>query len=306
MTGPGIALAQPVWQCGDWLGNVADDFGVDWTVTTETGWSARPAPRTNDTDRDDADGDYVGPSTYSARTITLQGTAVADSPREMNAAKDRFLAAGAILNQDLLFIEYGRDLIRQALVRPADTWTAADHGPLAFDFQLVVKAADPRKYNAYETSIDMVLPHDAPAAGDIYLDMFTGTYGTLTSGWPFPWPLPWQFNKTIGGVYTVNNIGSYPTLPTYLITGPVALPAITNSTTGEQLKLNIVLAAGETLLVDVSAEAVLLNGTTPRQAVIGVNSRFPTLAPGSNRLVFTAGVYSADSICTLTYRDAWI
>lgn len=306
MTSPGIAIAQPVWQVGDWLGNIEDDFGVDWTVTSEDGWSSRPAPRLNDTDRDDADGDYTGQATYSSRTITLQGTAVATSPIGMNLAKDRFLAAGATLNQDLLFMEYGRALIRQAMVRPSDQWRAADHGPIAFDFQVVVKAADPRKYSAFEKSLEMVLAHDPPDAGDIYIDQFTYNYATVSSGWPFPWPFPWRFGQVIGGSYTLNNDGSYTTLPTYLITGPVSFPAIINATTGEALTLNISLLTGESILVDVASEAVLLNGTTPRQSVIGLNSRFPTLVPGPNRLIYQAGNYSATSSCTVRYRDAWI
>jgi len=112
-----------------------------------------------------------------------------------------------------------------------------------------------------------------------------------TSGAHFPATFNMTFGTSSGGSFQMNNTGSYITAPFFTITGPVAYPIITNQTTGQQIKLNIVIGAGDTLAVDCQSGTVTLNGVN-RNNTVDITTSFFGLLPGVN----TIGYGSSDSI----------
>ncbi|GGH93715.1 phage tail domain-containing protein [Arthrobacter liuii] len=111
-----------------------------------------------------------------------------------------------------------------------------------------------------------------------------------TSGMTFPATFDLKFGASAGGNIQLNNTGSYQTAPYFTITGPVSYPIITNQTTGQQIKLNIVIGQGDTLTVDCQSGTVTLNGAN-RNNTVDITTSFFQLAPGNNSI----GYGSADS-----------
>lgn len=112
-----------------------------------------------------------------------------------------------------------------------------------------------------------------------------------TSGATFPATFDLTFGASSGGSLQMNNTGAYPTAPFFTITGPVSYPIITNQTTGQQIKLNIVIGAGDTLAIDCQSGTVTLNGAN-RNNTVDISTTFFGLAPGNNAI----GYGSADSV----------
>lgn len=112
-----------------------------------------------------------------------------------------------------------------------------------------------------------------------------------TSGATFPASFDLTFGASSGGSFQLNNTGSYPTSPFFTITGPVSYPIIMNQSTGQQIKLNTTLVAGDTLTVDCQSGTVTLNGAN-RNNVVDITTTFFTLTPGNNSI----GYGSADSV----------
>ena len=112
-----------------------------------------------------------------------------------------------------------------------------------------------------------------------------------TSGATFPATFDLTFGASSGGSFQMDNTGAYPTAPFFTITGPVAYPIITNQTTGERIKLNIVLGATDKLGIDCQSGTVTLNGSANRNNAVGISTTFFQLAPGTN----TIGFASSDS-----------
>jgi Phage tail protein len=113
-----------------------------------------------------------------------------------------------------------------------------------------------------------------------------------TSGTRFPATFNLTFGASSGGSFQMVNTGAYATPPYFTITGPVSYPIITNNTTGQQIKLNIVLGATDILGIDCQSGTVTLNGTANRNNTVGVNTTFFHLTPDVN----TIGFASSDSI----------
>lgn len=111
-----------------------------------------------------------------------------------------------------------------------------------------------------------------------------------TAGATFPATFNMTFGSSSGGSFQMDNTGEYTTAPFFTITGPVSYPIISNQTTGEQIKLNIVLGAGDKLAIDCQSGTVSLNGVN-RNNTVDISTTFFGLLPDIN----TIGFASADS-----------
>ncbi|WP_433513895.1 fibronectin type III domain-containing protein [Nonomuraea sp. CA-143628] len=138
-------LASPVYRLGGWAGNARDVHGVTWTVEKEEGWSSSATPITLGADSDNADGGFDGPGRYGPRIVTLSGTAVADSRIAMLAAQERLTGVLPPSGIGVLRVAEAH-LTRQAAVRLEDTVEVTDRDALSFDWNLVVKASNPRRF----------------------------------------------------------------------------------------------------------------------------------------------------------------
>jgi hypothetical protein len=87
---------------------------------------------------------------------------------------------------------------------------------------------------------------------------------------------------------TVTNNGYYPANPYFTLGGPLTNPTITNSATGQVLKLNITLGDMDFLEIDTQSGNVTLNGQANRNNAVAVGSSFFKLPPGDTILDFTS------------------
>ncbi|MEL3944503.1 phage distal tail protein [Streptomyces sp. LNU-CPARS28] len=123
------------------------------------------------------------------------------------------------------------------------------------------------------------------------------------------WPLNFGAPGSTGTVTAVNE-GDAEAHPLITFRGPVALPSITNLSTGAVLEYDIELAADDELLVDTAAGTVTLNRTASRlytATARSVPESTFTLAPGAAALSFRAAPGSTDprAACSLRWRSAY-
>lgn len=261
----------PRYYLGGWVGNVTDEHGVDWIVTSEDGWSSSPPVRPRQEDRETGDGSWAGPGSYSARVISLAGTAIAPDRVGMLAAKDRIKACITARSKSLLRVEEDH-LTRQALVRLTDQIDLADKGSTGFTWTLVVTADDPRRYAAEP----MIGSTRLPAAEDVgrtYPRTYPRTYGGYTPGH--------------SGAVQVTQRGDYDLTPARIsISGPVADPRIAHVQSGRMLGFALTVPIGQTLDIDLGAKTALLNGTASRVGTLVPGSAWFLLSPGANEVQF--------------------
>jgi hypothetical protein len=109
------------------------------------------------------------------------------------------------------------------------------------------------------------------------------------------------------GRLTAVNGGASNAYPVLRLDGPVANPAIEQTTTGALLNIDATLQAGEYLLIDTRSRAVLYMGSTPRRSWVRAGSVWPVLLPGSNEFAYRGsalpGSPGQTSLLTVTWRD---
>jgi len=278
-------LGGPLWELGEWTGNAVDDLGVEWWVESEDGWSSSPAIRADSGDLPGGDGAFDSNPLYSGRVITLAGSAIAPSSELANAARLRFSSLLEANRGGVLRVtEDG--LALSAVVRPSGAVKVERTGGYAFAWQLILVAADPRKYgDAIETS--------------------TGMAGS-TGGLVFPVVFPADFGASAGGSVSLVNHGTVKSWPVIRITGPVVNPRVQNPSTGDELVLAMTIDAGEYVDIDTSARTVLLQGTASRRARVSTSGEWLPIAPGGTSFSFGADFYSLSASLTVSARSAWI
>lgn len=136
-----------------------------------------------------------------------------------------------------------------------------------------------------------------------------GSYDPTASlsggGVAMPLVFPLTFSTTTATELFVTNSGNAKTPPTFTIRGPVAAPIIDNDTTGESFYINYTLGASDTIVVDMGARTVTLNGALRRDLVIVAGTTWFGLAPGVNALRLRGtGMAAAVTSLTVSYRDA--
>lgn len=287
-----IALTTPTYTLGSWMGNATDDWGVDWVVEAEDGWSASPPIRPTLEDKKTGDGSWAGPGYYGARVVNLVGKAIASDRLSMLAAKERLHTAVGPRSLATLRVDEAH-LSRVAQVRLSDQIDIADIGSMAFQWGLTVVAADPRRYAADPMFATTGLPP---------------TYSGLT----FPITFPLDFGTASGsgtGSVVVNQQGNFDETPaTITFAGPVVSPRVTHLQSGRTLAFDFTLNEGETLVVDLGEQTALLNGTGSRIYTMTPSSAWFMLAPGLNEMAFRGedpGTGTAPMMFVLA-SSAWI
>lgn len=152
--------------------------------------------------------------------------------------------------------------------------------------QFLMFAEDPRIYDAVETSTTIGYGGDAG----------------LGFAFPFGFNLDFGGGATPGGT-NVTNTGNRPTPVTFVITGPIVSPVITNTVTGDVMAFAITLGVGETLTINTRDRTVYLNGNINRRNTMTSADWF-LLQPGVNFIGF-GGLSGTGSTMSITFRSAW-
>jgi hypothetical protein len=87
-------------------------------------------------------------------------------------------------------------------------------------------------------------------------------------------------------------------------TGPVVTHTSATASTALVFASNLVLGAGEFLLVDMDKKSALGNGQASRSAYITSRS-WSGFDPGANVWSFTAAIFDPASLLTVTTQPAW-
>lgn len=265
---------------------VRDVDGNEWVVSSVDGWDS-PVVRVATIDRPGADGAFVGDAYYGPRAMTVKGSCISNTGHAgVLAARTRLAAALDALLRTSGLIVVGEGPDKQAAVRRgAALRIDVDQQHLIFEAALV--AADPRKYAADQSTLTVGLP-------------------TAAGGLVFPVVYPASFGPSVaGGGGAAVNSGTVPTWPTATFTGPATSPAVELVETGERVTVDIVLGAGEELVVDMLTRTVVLEGTASRRSSLRAGSRWWALPPGSSTVRFAAAAFDPSARLTLAWRSAW-
>ncbi|MEV0996775.1 fibronectin type III domain-containing protein [Nonomuraea sp. NPDC050202] len=173
---PYVPVATPVYRLGAWAGNVLDEHLVTWTVEKPEGWASSAPVSPVSANRGGVDGGWDGAGRHGPRRIVLSGTAVADTNLAMLAAKQRLLRSIHPGAKAWLRVADAR-MTRRVRVRLDGQIRITDDGPLAFQWELPLKVADPRRYAVVPvtaTALIGSLPGEASATIEL-----SGKYATI-------------------------------------------------------------------------------------------------------------------------------
>ncbi|MFF3178105.1 hypothetical protein ACFVQ0_36420 [Streptomyces sp. NPDC057900] len=269
-----------------------------------TGWEDSPGTDSGTVNRAAAHGAYPGRLLAQPRTITLDGVVIRTEPRQMGATVRRLSSATALRDDEVPLVIRLDDsppllcfarCIRRAIPVAAGGYAVGVVQGAALQFE----ASDPRRYELVEQQVETRLPMAEPGL-DWHLDP-----GPESLTYPLDFGEPGST-----GTVTATNDGDAAAHPLVRFRGPVALPSVTNITTGAVLEYDITLAADDELLVDTDNGTVTLNRTASRlytATARSVPENTFTLAPGSASLTFRAAPGSNDpgAACSLRWRSAY-
>jgi hypothetical protein len=118
---------------------------------------------------------------------------------------------------------------------------------------------------------------------------------------------PLLYNSAIGssnafGAFTNN--GNVTVYPTFTLTGSMVSPVVSNSTTGDLLKINVTLSGSDVLVIDTDTKAITLNGYAARNLLDNTSSWFG-FPPGSTTVGIVASGTSTGTL-TVAYRNGYV
>lgn len=227
--------------------------GQDVRLQEIRGLDESPGVRTSDTPRPDRDGDYSGTDRLESRVIELDliatpttaeaWTLLTEMRQALQVGPAEILVSGLPGMPTLRFV--GK--IRRSRI-PTDR--NAMFGVLLP--QLHIYVADSRRLAAKETVLLLDLaPDGAPAP--VYLVP------------PFTPPLTARGRPGMIGLLYARNNGNSATDPIIRVFGPSPSFSLLESSTGRRWGYSAPITAGDFLLIDMRAHAVLLNGTASRR-----------------------------------------
>jgi hypothetical protein len=291
----------PIWTIGSWSGAqgvFVDSFGSQWMVEKDTGWFEPPGVRLDHADRQQDHGVYRTRNYRAARDITLTGVCISPDISTMMGALDRFATICSDGGMTAMTVTEPGGNVRTAQVELADMPRATPFSSpaYAFDFQLMLIAQDPRKYDATVQITTTGLPSSSGGLNwSGGLSWSSGlNWGTVTST----------------GVLVVTNSGTAETWPTFQISaGANALtnPGITLTVAGNRLFYNNTLQVGDvlTIVTNPIGRAVTLNGTTDRRPFLTV-AEWTSVAPGATvPIAFSAASYTSTAQLSASWQNAY-
>jgi len=287
-----IGVTLDGWTAGTHQSDVGDSAATEWWIIEDglKDWNGTPDVRLNGIDRPLDHGQFDAASFYGSRVVTINGVAICPDKTSALLAMD-VISSVAAWDPSRLYLmqvsEPGRPT-RRAMVRLNTATKVGGFNGISFDFQLQVKAPDPRKYDDTESTIVLQPP--------------TGAAGGITVPVTVPFSISTVGLSTSAGT-AVNN-GTFPSRPVVTFAGPLVDPVLANLTAGKALGMTITLAAGDTLVADFDRRTLILNGSASRATALTTTSAWWELGLGGNDLMLTAG--GGDGTATIRWRSATI
>lgn len=304
---------------GNIIFNAYDRNGVAWVLTDLDGWWDLPEVSLPDDPRPfEMDGSYYTPGRYMPRVISLQGVLVPPASMQYGApagfpARDlagyarQVLGAGSNIVRNAAILQVDEETPKQAIVQLAAKPSFKNsrvNGVIEFQIQL--KAGDPRKYSQLETQL-LGAGVSRSTSGRHYPRVYPLKYITSDGAPPVTGGAP-VTTASGNGTVVAENVGTYNTGAVIRLYGPISTPYIENIEQGKHMRFHLDIAEGDYLEINLLERSVMLNGTTNRRATMEVKSRWFMLEPGTNTIRFNGDPLGSGAQPTMdiTYRSAWL
>lgn len=233
------------------------------------------------------DGGYIGAQFYGMRQLSL---------------------VGRVFGSDIVEIEQKRRELQDALRVKAITMrvtTTAGYTYLIYCNLLKFDMPIKREVNIAPFKIEL-LAADPIIYDDTAGTALSATLNKVTGGGyntPVVYPVLWQAGAQ---PTTVVNGGNTAVKPTITLTGSAHDPVIYNNTTGRLLRLeDFTMSASDTLVIDMRARTVLLNGGSVFHKV-SADSQFWGLEVGDNNLILDSNSGSDTVSALIEWRSGYI
>lgn len=266
-----------------------DGSGNAWTVRDEQGWNDGAPIRRARVDKATQDGAWESTGYRSARTVVLSGVTVGPDRVSALAGSRQLRTLVGGTRAPLVWAE--DDLTLSATVELDDTPRVRFVSPNIFEWQITLTAPDSLLYGS-------------PTFAQTSL---AGTAGGVGRVWPRVWPTDYGIPAGVTpGAITMSNVGTAGYWPTLRIDGPVPNPQVTLVETGDWVRFNGTVAAGQWLDFDLANRRVLLNGQVSVRAKVSASGGWLAVPPGGASVSWTAD--AADPAALLSvwgYQGAW-
>jgi hypothetical protein len=258
-------------------------------VTSAVGWDDAATVRSALADKAQQDGMWDATGFLGGRVVTINGNAAGATVQEVAGFRDSLLALSP---QQALALQVSGDLgVRSATVRVTVGAVVTWKGPLAFDYTIVVTAPDPLKYGD-ATFSSVGLRSTAAGTGLVYPLAYPRNYGTPAGQTP--------------GSLGLSNVGTAAYWPRLRIDGPAPNPVVTLNETGDWIRYNGTLAAGQWLDIDLQNRRVLLNGSVSVRQNLTVSGSWLAVPPGGGSISWAADAADPAALLSVwSYLGAW-
>ncbi|MCH8916629.1 MAG: phage tail family protein [Proteobacteria bacterium] len=88
--------------------------------------------------------------------------------------------------------------------------------------------------------------------------------------------------------------------------GPLTTPRIFNETLDREMVLNMTLALGDQVIIDMQNKTIIQGGFTNRLDKKTGDSKWWWLDPGSNLIIFSTTASGDTGSCKIGFRDSYI
>lgn len=239
-------------------------------------------------DHEGADGGFMDAEFEQGRDVVITGVVYSNSSTMetyLDSLKFNYAPSTSLVP---LYLKAPGSVERLLYVKPLGCkydWEAVRRIGQA-NVQFKAFAEDPRIYAATASSANVPFSAGATSGFGFNLGFNFGFGGTTTTD----------------GVIVTND-GNRPTPVEFTINGPCENPTILDDTNGNTLAFSIVLATGETLVVNTQYKTVRLNGTINRRNTMTTAEWF-FLQPGQTFIRYNA-VTGTGSSMDISFRSAW-
>lgn len=232
-------------------------------------------------------GGYVGAQHFGLRNVSVPGQIIGNNPAEYEAVRKALAAAvplDTILPLEITTVAGNQIVLYCKLVKLDIPFV---NNPITTRYNLELVAPDPVIY-------------DNSAGGLNSLAISPVRGGGIT--WPITWPITWTGSS---GPVTAHNAGEVVMSPVVTLTGSMTNPILTNVTTDQFVDLTGLIANNSTVVIDMGAPSVLLDGGTALPYV-STASEWIGLVPGDNLLRLTTS-NNADTVTgTVEWRTGYM
>lgn len=283
---PGVSVSAPivVSLAGGALEGLA--AGVEWSCNKLVGWWESTGTTGQVVQRSYQSGGWADEAFAEPRTLVVGGLLRAPDRVTARVAVE---ALQGLLSRNVLvpFVVSEDGLSRYVMVRqegkPVVEWITDTL--VSWDIQLV--APDYRRFSG---------------AGPTPTYSATVPLPRTQGGRVRPYTLPARISATVvSGSVDVVNVGSAVPPVVVRFDGPVSGPTVRMSD-GQWLSFDLDVLPGQSLVVDLDARTVLLNGVSRRGTMRG---RWLVLGPGGSSLSFDAASYDEAARMTVSWSDSW-